>query len=399
MICHTIAAQIRAIEEVFRAVKSGELSKEQIEASVKRVQALKAKYLSADKDTYVSTQEERERRYSKQASMATEIYSQSTTLVRTTKIIPISSIQSKIVFVRPGKTRISGGVVKSGGENIQEPYTPDKYIDVLKKHHQNIIEIRLFDNIALSKEEEDSIHSADVVILATWNATLSSYQKELGISLGKTLGQKLIVVATCDPYDFLDMKEDIKNYITIYEPTVPAFQAAVDVIFGIKDAKGSLPISKSAINHDIRDMNMSQEDIKKLWSLWQEIFPKWKMDLPRLTKILQQPHGRHYLHEKGFCMSFLMAGPHGKIAAVGVLPDYRCRGLGTAFVTKAQTDLRKRAVDEDAGALRSLAFGSVFPRLWCQPPIDLAQSDKDFLLHRGLPQCSSKIMTVLKLKQ
>jgi beta-N-acetylhexosaminidase len=385
MICHTVSAQVGAIEQVVAAVKSGELSQDQIEGSVQRIAALKAKYVSSDIiPTSTSTLEEGVARNAKQMEMAADIYSKSTTLVCSEPgIIPISPSGKKIVFISPGKTPVGGGAVESGEEKTREPYTPDSYIEILKAQCLDITEVRFFSDMKNSAEDENRIDSADIIILATRNATQSTYQYDYGIALGKRLGNKLIVVATCDPYDFLLEKECIKNYITIYEPTVPAFKAAVDVIFGITKALGSLPVGTPATKHLIRDMTTSEEDIKKLWTLWQEIFPKWPIDLPRLTKILHQPHGRHYLHDKGFCMSFLMDGPHGKIAAVGVLPEYRGCGLGTTFVTRAQLDLSRRAEIEGVGSLKSMAFGSVFPRLWCQPPIDLSQDSKDFLLHRG----------------
>ena len=71
---------------------------------------------------------------------------------------------------------------------------------------------------------------------------MSPYQKDFGLSLGRKFGKKLVVVATCDPYDFLEEEADIKNYITIYEPTVPAFKSAVNVMFGITEAVGKLPV-------------------------------------------------------------------------------------------------------------------------------------------------------------
>lgn len=380
-----MSAQIGAIEEVFQAVKSGELSQEQIEASVQRVAALKQNYVERE-TILASTLEASGVRNARQAATASEIYAKSTTLVRSNSgVIPVSPSGKRIVFVSPGKTPPGGGAVESGEEKTREPYTPSSYIDILRAQYPYITEVRFFNGTKPSVGEESQIEGADVVILATRNATPSSYQKRYGLALGKKLGNKLIVVATCDPYDFIAEKEDIKNYITIYEPTIPAFKAAVDVIFGVITAQGLLPVGNPTTKHDIRVINpLAEADLKRLWSLWQEIFPKWSIDFRRMTKILQQPHGQHYLHDKGFCMSFLETGPHGKIAAVGVLPEHRNKGLGTAFVANAQADLRKRAEGAEMGPLKSLAFGSVFPRLWCQPPIDLPQETKKFLLHRGL---------------
>jgi beta-N-acetylhexosaminidase len=108
-------------------------------------------------------------------------------------------------------------------------------------------------------------------------------------------------------------------------------------------------VEESSVKHDIRDLTSSDEDFEKTWQMWQTIFPKWPIERQRMEKLLHQLPGQHFIHEKGFCLSFLTDGPHGKIAAVGVLPEYRGKGLGTAFMKRAQAELRNvaRANGED----------------------------------------------------
>ena len=125
MICHTMSAQVGAIEQVFKAVRAGELSEETIEASANRVRALKSKFLSSPwkyQNVDTSTQER----------LASEIYAMSTTVVRSeTGTFPLDPSQ-KIVFVSPGKAPLGGGAVDSGEEKTREPYTPATYIDLLR---------------------------------------------------------------------------------------------------------------------------------------------------------------------------------------------------------------------------------------------------------------------------
>ncbi|KAF8865716.1 putative beta-N-acetylglucosaminidase [Acephala macrosclerotiorum] len=384
MICHTMSAQVGAIEKVIQAVRDGELSQKAIEASVKRVEALKSKYMANTKPIPTPSLDQADSRNKRQEAMAAEVYAKSTTLVRSEPgALPISKLVKKIVFVSPGKTPAGGGAVDSGEEKTRESYTPATYINVLQRHNPNIIEIRFYDGTPLSAEEEKHIFEADTVILATRNASLSPYQKEFGLSLGKKLGKNLIVVATCDPYDFLEEKNEIKNYITIYEPTIPSFKSAADVIFGFNKPLGKLPVGNAASEFGIKSFSGSIEEIKKISKMWDLIFPKWPIAVPRLTKILRQPHGRHYIHQGGFCLSFLEAGPNGKIAAVGVLPEYRGKGLGTMLLRKSQKELATMAQSSGQGTLKSLTIGSVFPRLWGEVPVDFSQDDKDFLSHKG----------------
>ncbi|KUJ20071.1 putative beta-N-acetylglucosaminidase [Mollisia scopiformis] len=385
MVCHTMSAQVGAIERVIQAVKDGELSQDTIAASVKRVETLKTKYIADTAPIPNSSLEHVEARNTRQAKMAAEIYAKSTTLVRSENgLLPISSnCNKKTVFISPGKTPPGGGAVEIGEEKTREPYTPDSYIDVLHAHDPTIAHIRFRDGIEMPPEEEKLVLEADTLIFATRNATQSPYQKKLGLSLGEKFGKKLIVVATCDPYDFLVENDLIKNYITIYEPTIPAFNSAADVIFGVMKPMGKLPVGSSGPEHDIKTFDGSDEEAKKISEMWHVVFPKWPISLPRLTKILLRSHGRHYIHEGGFCLSFFMDGPHGKIASLGVLPEYRGKGIGTALLKKAQRELTSMAEASGQGPLKSLAIGSDSPRLWCEVPVDFSQAAKDFLMHRG----------------
>jgi beta-N-acetylhexosaminidase len=327
-------------------------------------------------------------RNAKQATLAAEVYSKSITLVRSEPgTIPINLSEAKVVFVSPGKIPLGGGAVDSGEEKTREAYTPASYIDLIRIHSPGAIDIRFHDGIQVTAEEEKHIAHSDVIIFATRNASLSTFQKEFGLSLGRKYGNKLIVVATCDPYDFLEEQSEIKNYITIYEPTIPAFKAAVDVIFGLTKAQGRLPIGVPPSKHAIRPLTTSDDDFEQLWQLWHKIFPTWPIERQRFKTLLQHPPGRIclYFHEKGFCLSYLNDGSQGKIAAVGVLPEFRGKGLGTAFIINAQIQLRKMAQELGEGGLKSLEIGSNFPRFWPQVAIDLPEEVKDFFVHRGMP--------------
>jgi len=382
MICHTISAQVGAIEQVIQAIKEGDLSQEAIEASVQRVKKIKAKYLAESLDSN-STRDEIERTKSRQSALASEIYAKSTTLVRSVPgVLPISrGIAEKIVFVSPGKSPLGGGAVESGEEKTREPYTPSTYIDILKAHDQSIIDVRYYDSISLPIESKKSIEEAEIVIFASRNASLSSYQKEFGLSLGKKLGKKLIVIATCDPYDFLEETEAIQNYITIYEPTLPAFKSAVDVIFGVTQALGTLPVGSRGPFYDIRQLTGEENDINHIWNLWEEVLPSWRIERGRMENILGRG-GKHFIHEKGFCLSYYNDGK-GRIACVGVLESDQGKGIGTALVRRAYQECRSMAHQDGFDALESFEINSSFPRFWPGVPLSLPLKVKDFFLHRG----------------
>jgi beta-N-acetylhexosaminidase len=155
-------------------------------------------------------------------------------------------------------------------------------------------------------------------------------------------------------------------------------------ISNIVQTQAPVTVGSPPNKHDIRDFTSSDEDFKKTWQMWQIIFPKWPIERQRLEKILHKLPGQHYIHEKGFCLSFLSDGPNGKIAAVGVMPEYRGKGLGTALLKHAQAGLRNTARTRGDGELKSMEIGSFTPRFWPQVPTNLPQEVKDFFVHRGI---------------
>lgn len=386
MICHTMSSQVSAIERVINAVKSGEISQESIQTSVNRVKDLKARYLATSTNVVVNpTLVTLEATNIRQETLASEIYAKSTTVVRSKPgALPLStSSESKIVLLCPEMGPLSSGVVESGVEKEGEPYRPSTFRDLLHSRNSSVVEIKYSDSSPLSPHSAQLIANAHAVILVTENANLNSYQKELGLSLGKNLGQKLIAIAICDPYDFLQEKEEVQNYITIYEPTIPAFKSAVNVIFGITQAQGILPVCSPITPHEIRLFQGSDADVAFIWKLWHKLFPNWGIDSERLGNLLRHSSGHHVLHENGFCLAYIAEEGHGKIACIGVCPEHQGKGIGTALITKAREELNTAAETAGFEGLKSLGIGSSFPRFWSGVPIEFPSADKEFFLRRG----------------
>lgn len=320
MICHTISAQIQAIELVTKAVKSGKLNQHDIKKSVERVRELKTKYLSNQEATAPSNSVEI---LAQDTSLASKIYAASTTVVRHDNIFPISEQLRKVVLITPGKTSSGGRVVEEDeSQRSSVTTTYASLIEDVDPGYLEVIEIEFFEDTPLSEESWFVIEQAKAVILATRNATLNPYQRDLGLSLGRKLeAKRLIVIATCDPYDFLKDTDVIKNYLAIYEPTLPAFKAAVDVIFGKREATGVLPIGPQSSDHELQVLsNPTQEEIQRFYSLWHSVFTSWPIDLARFEELLRHEHGRYIIHENGFCFAYLFDDGMAKISAIGVVP-------------------------------------------------------------------------------
>lgn len=133
------------------------------------------------------------------------------------------------------------------------------------------------------------------------------------------------------------------------------------------------------VKYDIKELSNSDQDLEHVSRMWDVIFPTWPVERRRLEKFLRIFPGHHYIHEHGFIFAYFSAGV-GQIDVIGVLPEYREKGLGTALLEAAKAGLRE-ANGED---LKSLQIGSQSPRFWPQMPVDFPQEVKDFFIHRGM---------------
>ncbi|KAH8694932.1 putative beta-N-acetylglucosaminidase [Talaromyces proteolyticus] len=249
MICHTYEVQVRAIDRVCEAVESGDLPTSQIDDSLRRVTALKKRFVTWERALETSTTvDDLARLNGAHQDLAKDVYSHSVTVVRDeSNLLPISA-SSNVLFLSPGGRIPAGGAVDESGPKHKT------FLNVLEAHCSKVTEIK-YSETSLSDEEWELVKEADVVVLATRNAREAEEQLNLGFELAKRK-DNLIVIATCNPYDFLD-DIDIKTYLATYEPTVEAFSAAVEVIFGQASAKGSLPVE-----YNIKRTKKSGDDIQ-----------------------------------------------------------------------------------------------------------------------------------------
>lgn len=241
MICHTYEVQAAAIDHVCSAVNSGEISAGRIDESLGRLERLKARFTNWDKATSSQPAEILEAINTRGESLAHKLYADGVTLVRSAVgALPLSP-SAKTVFVAPGLGHPTSGVL---GVEMDQPTraikNPTNFHAVLQVHNPDVASIQ-FDKSGLSAAEWQQIEQADTVILATHNALQSKYQRETGVELAKRCGSKLVAVAACAPYDFLDVPE-VKTYLAMYEPTVEAFKAVADILYGASEARGSLPV-------------------------------------------------------------------------------------------------------------------------------------------------------------
>lgn len=138
-----------------------------------------------------------------------------------------------------------GGAVDSGeaAPPTRVLWVLGSFGDALHTYNPDLVKIRFTDS-TLSDDQWRQVEEAEAVILATQNARESQHQRDLGKEVARRADSPLITIATCNPYDFLEDPE-MRTYLAAYEPTVEAFRAGVDIVYGEASAGVKLPIAAS----------------------------------------------------------------------------------------------------------------------------------------------------------
>lgn len=381
-ICHTFEAQVGAYNEVYEAMNKGIIPLDRISKSVNRVHGLKDKFLCWESALRKRSAPDIDRMNTTHHALATEIYSRSATLARDSQqALPLPT-HGSLAYVYPFEKPILTGAAGSGEVPAQTPCIPPAFLKILKSYNPGIVEYPVYEGLTLDDTTKDKISQADAVILATRNSKLSPHQQKLGQTVAG-LSKKLIVVATCDPYDFIDDGE-IKTYLAIYEPTAEAFLSASQIIFGSIKPSGRLPVLTKRSVPPITPFNPTR-DLRQVIDLWHRLLPQYAVPASTLTDLLTRPSSYNFtVHAEDKVVGFIATyanedrpGPTTFISAILVDETYQSQGIGTSLIEHARKYLRTMT------SKRIVTIGSSCPRFWPGVPYDIPQKDQSFFVHRG----------------
>lgn len=145
----------------------------------------------------------------------------------------------------------------------------------------------------------------------------------------------------------------------------------------------TLDAGASTASFTIEELQKTPEHDALIWRLWTEIFPDWAIDKERTSTLFHSPYScKCFVHEHGFAIGQPVVDGWGKIAVVGVLPEHRRKGLGSALMRKARTYIDEAYKSRDQ-KMEGLGLGSSFPRFWYRVPAGLPQGVKDFFMSQG----------------
>ncbi|MDB6081621.1 MAG: nagA [Chlamydiia bacterium] len=209
----TVADIQRIFASMVNAVRTGRISEERLNRSVKRILDLKSAYKidsfsypgEEDIKKYVATKEHQE--------LAAKIATLSTKVVTTHQTTPYQLDQKKVLVLAPAAIRdvLLGTTIKSVGRNANLFFT---------------------ESLAPTAEEKAKVlemtKDADAVIICSYNAWKNAEQKAL-IETAIDSGKSVIVISVRDPQD-AELFPKARTTITTCSPTTPSIQAALNLL-------------------------------------------------------------------------------------------------------------------------------------------------------------------------
>lgn len=236
MVCHHYDLQVESIEKIEEEVSKGNISQAQLESSLKKVNALKEKYLSWE-DALADRNPDSLVNFAKHEQLIRSLYAKSTTVVRKDPSLPFKKGET-VAYIIPSKPKgnaVSGAV----NNNIRyaTQYIPPSFERALSLRGIQVVQCGYGPDDDVASHDE-TIAKADRILVVSRNAHLQTFQKDVVQHIAKHK-KPLSVVGVDVPYDYMKKEDEklVPTYICTYEPTVEAFDAALDVLFG--EAEGS----------------------------------------------------------------------------------------------------------------------------------------------------------------
>ncbi|PUA37914.1 beta-N-acetylhexosaminidase [Paenibacillus elgii] len=234
LISHSRELQEGALDALLEAVRSGRISEERIDASVRRLLALKRKRLAAGTEPHEAALRlvgcEAHRQTAQRISEA------SVTLVKDEeRLLPLRRVPTLVIHTSAVATSIAD-------EAVDMPHTLGKALaaqglDVIER----IIPVSP-DGEALQALLAQAEPFGQVVV-GTYNASFYPGQVRL-IEALQSLGKRLVVVALRNPYDLREFPA-VSAYVAVYESRSLALESAAKGLTGATPMRGRLPVTIS----------------------------------------------------------------------------------------------------------------------------------------------------------
>ncbi|WP_127532574.1 beta-N-acetylhexosaminidase [Paenibacillus kobensis] len=232
LVCHTYDKQKRAVEAVVAAVERGELNEEQLDESLARVMALKAKFgggaaiapwSSVQPAIGTAANREAARRWSEA----------SVTLVKNEGgLLPLPA-ESRTLVLWPDIVAVS-----EADELLQGDGTLGGYLNL---YLPNVEERRMSGESPLA-----DLESFERIVLVTYDAVKHELERRTAAEVIARAGDRTVAVSVRNPLD-LPVYPDVRAYAAVYECRPLALQSAAKALAGQLEPQGRLPLDLSPV--------------------------------------------------------------------------------------------------------------------------------------------------------
>lgn len=240
LVSHTPELQLEALEALYQAVLSGELTQERIIASARRIREAKIRR-EEGWQRLIREQGLPEVGGGRHMKVATQAAKQAVTLVKAAGpgVFPLDAAAPTLVIWPRVEARTDVD------EAIRQEFTLGK---ALSPYLADVQELA----VGLSPDDAEieavlaAARSGRLQIVAgTYNAAFNPGQAGLIQKLVELPGTKVTAVALRSPYDLLAL-EGVQTFVACYENRPLMLQAAAKVLMGRLPASGKLPVTLSA---------------------------------------------------------------------------------------------------------------------------------------------------------
>lgn len=239
LVSHTFTEQVKAIEAIIQAVRTGRISEERINRSLGRILNMKKRRnmwnVEIDLEQANKTIELPE-----SAAAVRELVGKSITMVKEGGVLPLNPEQSILVV------RVKHQLHMGGDDPTVLPHT---LVQELRSYCGNVTEI-----VVGSNPSDEEINTAmkvasqsDQVIVQTSNTLRFPSQ---GIMVRKLVEnhERVVAVSVRNPYD-LNAFPQVKTYIACYEDLPITLELLAEILIGNKKASGKLPVTLETGEH------------------------------------------------------------------------------------------------------------------------------------------------------
>lgn len=239
LVSHTYEEQVASIQALCEAVRTGRIAESRIDESIDRIITLKNKRhmgeeteVPEDFASYFGAPESK--------ALVDRMFEDSTTLVK--------DEAGALPLDRSAKTLVIWPQVRTRSE-VDDLIVQEYTLASALQPHMNDVELLRINNDPDTVEVEEILASTEgysQIVILTYNPVSKLHQGQVDVvnALLARSNTRVIVASTRNPYD-LNQFPDVPTYLCCYENRPAAMKALGNVLLGLQEPKGKLPVTIS----------------------------------------------------------------------------------------------------------------------------------------------------------